>query len=45
MNRGDVPEAVRRLEKYVASAPEGAPNLETAKKLLAELKKAAPTSH
>jgi len=44
VNRGDVPEAVRRLEKYVASAPEGAPNLETAKKLLAELKKAAPTS-
>jgi Flp pilus assembly protein TadD len=39
LGRNDVPGAVKQLEQYVASAPEGAPNLATAKSLLATLTK------
>ena len=39
VSRNDLPAAVERLEKYVASAPADAPNLAPAKSLLATLKK------
>jgi Flp pilus assembly protein TadD len=39
VGRNDVPTAVARLEKYVAVATPASPNLETAKALLATLKK------
>lgn len=43
LNRGDVEEAVARLEKYLAMSPEDAPDRDTAKGLLAQLRP-APTS-
>jgi predicted Zn-dependent protease len=39
ISRSDVPGAIAELEKYVAAAPAGAPNLTAAKSLLATLKK------
>ena len=39
VGRNDVPTAMARLEKFVATAPPGSPNVETAKALLATLKK------
>jgi tetratricopeptide (TPR) repeat protein len=40
VSRNEVPDAVAHLEKYVAAAPPGAPNVATAKALLATLQKA-----
>jgi cytochrome c-type biogenesis protein CcmH/NrfG len=37
LNRNEVDDAIAHLEKYVAEAPAGAPNVETAKSLLAAL--------
>jgi tetratricopeptide (TPR) repeat protein len=37
LNRNEVDDAIAHLEKYVAEAPAGAPNVETAKALLAAL--------
>jgi Flp pilus assembly protein TadD len=39
LGRNDVPGAIERLEKFVASAAPTSPNLETAKALLATLRK------
>ena len=39
LNMNDKAEAIARLEKFVATAPEGTPSLEVAKSLLAALKK------
>jgi tetratricopeptide (TPR) repeat protein len=41
LNRGDVPEAVRQLESYLAKAPADAPDRDTARGLLEQLR-AAP---
>jgi len=41
LNRGDVEEAVARLEKYLAEAPENAPDRATAQQLLEQLQPAA----
>ena len=41
LNRGDVPEAVRRLESYLAKAPADAPDRATAQGLLDQLAAAA----
>jgi tetratricopeptide (TPR) repeat protein len=41
LNRGDVPEAVRRLESYLAKAPADAPDRATAQGLLEQLAAAA----
>lgn len=38
LNRGDAEEAVKRLDKYLAKAPENAPERDTAKKLLDQLR-------
>jgi tetratricopeptide (TPR) repeat protein len=38
LNRGDAEEAVTRLDEYLAKAPENAPERETAKKLLDQLR-------
>jgi Flp pilus assembly protein TadD len=40
ISRNDVPGAIAELEKYVATAPGGAPNVAAAKSLLATLKRA-----
>ena len=40
LGRNDVPAAIERLDKFVATAPPTSPNLETAKALLATLRKA-----
>jgi tetratricopeptide (TPR) repeat protein len=40
LGRNDVPTAIERLDKFVATAPPTSPNLETAKALLATLRKA-----
>jgi tetratricopeptide (TPR) repeat protein len=39
LNMNDKAEAIARLEKFVATAPEGTPNVEVAKSLLAALQK------
>jgi Flp pilus assembly protein TadD len=39
LNQNDKAEAVSRLEKFIAAAPAGTPNLDVAKSLLAALKK------
>lgn len=39
VGRNDVPAAIERLQKFVAAAPPTSPNLETAKALLATLRK------
>jgi len=41
LNRGDAPEAVRRLETYLEKAPADAPDRDTAKGLLEQLRAAA----
>lgn len=40
LGRNDVPAAIERLDKFVATAPPASPNIETAKALLATLRKA-----
>jgi Flp pilus assembly protein TadD len=40
LGRNDVPTAIERLDKFVATAPPTSPNVETAKALLATLRKA-----
>jgi cytochrome c-type biogenesis protein CcmH/NrfG len=39
LNMNDKAEAIARLEKFVATAPEGTPNVEVAKSLIAALQK------
>lgn len=38
LNRNEVPDAITHLEKYLAEAPAGSPNVETARALLGALK-------